>query len=474
MPRKEGLRVLGALFVGGLARCLVIATAGSLPACAKGQPSGAPASSAATALPAGDGGTQAAAPSKDANVAGLSKDANVAAPPKNANVIVLSIDSLRADMPWAGYPRPIAPRLTELEARAVSYTHAHSISSYTSMSLGGFLGGRLPSELVRSGYFFGTYRKNVFFPQLLKKAGIHTMGVMAHMYFQSAGFDAGFDDWRLVPGITFDPNTDRDITSPAHEKLAEEMLGDPANASRRFFFWAHFLDPHDQYQRHEGIDWGKSARDRYDGEVTFTDRYVGKLLDFIAKQPWADRTILIVTSDHGEEFGEHNMSRHGFEIWETLTHVPLMVLAPGNAPRRIDVLRSAVDLAPTILAFFGVAPDPSPDPPYEGHSLVREIYGGPAESRDIWVDLPMTSDNGKRRALLHDSEKLLCFDGDTFCKLFDLANDPLEHAPLPHGPEFTAMKARYDEAAKSIQEVAPYACKGDCLNHGYEKKKEGN
>jgi hypothetical protein len=75
---------------------------------------------------------------------------------------------------------------------------------------------------------------------------------------------------------------------------------------------------------------------------------------------------------------------------------------------------------------------------------------------------------------LHDSEKLLCFDGDTFCKLFDLANDPLEHAPLPRGPEFTAMKARYDEAAKSILEVAPYACKGDCLNHGYEKKKEGN
>jgi choline-sulfatase len=464
MPRKIGSHVFSVLLAGGLAGGVIVAMACSLPACSKGLSSGAPASSAATILDAGDGGAHA--PSTTMPTA----RAVPQAPPKDANVIVLSIDSLRADMPWAGYARPIAPRLTELETRAVSYTRAHSISSYTSMSLGGFLGGRLPSELVRSGYFFGTYRKNVFFPQLLKKAGIHTMGVMAHMYFQSAGFDAGFDDWRLVPGITFDPNTDRDITSPAHEKLAEEMLGDPANESRRFFFWAHFLDPHDLYQRHDGIDWGKSARDRYDGEITFTDRYVGKLLDFIAKQSWADRTILIVTSDHGEEFGEHNMSRHGFEIWETLTHVPLMVLAPGNAPRRIDVLRSTLDLAPTILEFFGVAPDPS----YEGHSLVGEIYGGPAEARDIWVDLPMTSDNGKRRALLHDSEKLLCFDGDTFCKLFDLANDPLEHAPLPRGPEFKAMKARYDGASKSIQEVAPYACKDDCLNHGYAKKKEGN
>src|SRR6185312_8723886 len=193
-----------------------------------------------------------------------------AGPPKDANVILISIDSLRADMPWAGYARPIAPHLTELEKRAVSFRRAHSMSSYTSMSLGGLLGGRFPSELVRSGYFFGTYRKDVFFPKLLQKAGVHTMGVHAHMYFKSAGFDQGFDEWKLVPGITFDPNTDRDVTSPGSEKLAEQLLGEPENASRRFFFWAHFLDPHDLYMTHEGIDWGKGPRDRYDGEVEYT------------------------------------------------------------------------------------------------------------------------------------------------------------------------------------------------------------
>ena len=75
-------------------------------------------------------------------------------------------------------------------------------------------GGRLPSELHRSGYFFGTYKNNPFFPKLLQSAGIHTMGVQAHMYFKAAGFEQGFDDWKIVPGITFDPNTDNDITSP--------------------------------------------------------------------------------------------------------------------------------------------------------------------------------------------------------------------------------------------------------------------
>jgi len=100
------------------------------------------------------------------------------------------------------------------------------------------------------------------------------------MYLKSAGFDQGFDEWKLVPGITFDPNTDRDVTSPGSERLAEQLLGEAANRGRRFFFWAHFLDPHDLYQAHEGIDWGRSPRDRYDGAVRFTDRYVGKLLDF--------------------------------------------------------------------------------------------------------------------------------------------------------------------------------------------------
>ena len=212
------------------------------------------------------------------------------------------------------------------------------------------------------------------------------MGVQAHMYFKAAGFDQGFDDWKIVPGITFDPNTDRDITSPQSEQLAEKLLGDPANESRRFFFWAHFLDPHDQYMRHEGIDWGKTDRDRYDGEVTFTDQYIGKLLDFIAAQSWASRTVIIVTSDHGEEFGEHNMTRHGFELWETLVRVPAHDRrARRRAAARSTSPRSAIDLAPD---------DPRPlrraaraRRSRASRSSARST-ARPSEPRDVVVDLP--------------------------------------------------------------------------------------
>jgi arylsulfatase A-like enzyme len=408
--------------------------------------------------------TQGSAPVDAASPATAPSSTAVAGPPKDCNVVLLSIDSLRADMPWAGYPRAIAPHLTEFEKSAVSYTKAYSVSSYTSMSLGGLLGGRLPSELRRSGYFFGTYQRDVFFPKLLQQAGIHTMGVMAHMYFKAAGFEQGFDDWQIVPGVTFDPNTDRDVTSPQSEESAEKLLGDAANASRRFFFWAHFLDPHDLYMRHQGIDWGSTPRDRYDGEVTFTDGHVGKLLDFIASQPWVSRTVVIVTSDHGEEFNEHGMTRHGFELWQTLVRVPLMIRAPGAGARHVDVPRSAIDLAPTILELFGVAPDPS----YEGKSLVAEVYGGPAEARDVVVDLPMTSDNAKRRALIHGDSKLLCFDNDSFCKLFDVDKDPLERSPIKGG-DLPEMRDRYEAVLKRIKEVPPYACTAGCLNNGYKK-----
>jgi choline-sulfatase len=387
-------------------------------------------------------------------------------PPADCNVVLISVDSLRADMPWSGYSRPIAPRLTELERTAVSYTRAHSVSSYTSMSLGGLLGGRLPSELHRSGYFFGTYTGDVFFPKLLQKAGVHTSGVMAHFYFQAAGLEQGFDDWRIVPGVTFDGQTDRDVTSPQSEQVAEEILGDPANDARRFFFWVHYVDPHDLYLRHDGIDWGPGPRDRYDGEVTFTDRYIAKLLDLIASKPWSKRTVVIVTSDHGEEFGEHQMTRHGFEVWETLVHVPMMFVAPGARPRRIDSLRSGLDLAPTILDLFGVAPPAS----FEGHSLVKEIYGGEPEERDVIVDLPLTSNSSRRRALLHGQQKLICFDNDSYCRLYDLPQDPLELSPVMRGADWADLKARYDAALKSIKEVPPYACTGECLDADHRKK----
>lgn len=131
------------------------------------------------------------------------------------NVVLITIDSLRADMPWQGYPRDIAPRLTALAKRSVVYAHAYAISSFTSKSVGGLLAGDYPSALTRDGVFFTKYYpSNLMFPEILQAAGVHTAAGQAHMYLDKGrGFEQGFDAYRVVDGITFDYNKDPYITS---------------------------------------------------------------------------------------------------------------------------------------------------------------------------------------------------------------------------------------------------------------------
>ncbi len=382
---------------------------------------------------------------------------------KELNVLLISIDSLRADMPWAGYPRPIAPRLTEFEGKSVSYTRAYAISSYTSMSVGGLLAGRYPHELKRDGFFFGRYAaQNLMFPEVLKGAGVFTAAAHAHGYFGWAGFDQGFDRWEIVPNLKWNPQADDNVTSPQLEGLAEKLLTE-AGGKGRFFAWFHFMDPHDDYLPHDadGIPpFGGKLRDKYDAEVLFTDRWVGKLLDFVASMPWAKQTAIVITSDHGEAFGEHTQYRHGFEIWENLVRIPLMVQLPGGAARRVDEPRSAIDLAPTILELLGVPPEPS----FVGKSLVPELRGGPVEPRDVLVDLPATSNNDRRRALVSGKKKIYAYGkSELYHKLFDLEADPGEEHPIMKGEDLDAMRAKYKERSALLRDVMPTQCGDGCL-----------
>ncbi|MEZ4446198.1 MAG: sulfatase [Polyangiaceae bacterium] len=372
-------------------------------------------------------------------------------------MLVISVDAMRADMPWNGYPRAIAPNLTALEKKSVSYSRAYSLSSYTAMSMGGFLAGRYPGELMRSGYFFSAYPKEeTLFPELLQKEGVTTISAQAHFYFDElAGFRQGFDIYEMVPGIIKDAKTDNSVTSPEHVDLAIETLKRGAKADEPFFAWYHFMDPHDKYRKHEGFEqFGPTNRDRYDGEIFFADHHIGRLLDFVKKQPWADHTAIVVTADHGEAFGEKNMTRHAFELWEVLVHVPMFVYIPGVEPRKIDMPRSHIDLAPTIFELLGKEAPST----FQGHSLVAEITGKetPPE-RDVIVDLPRTSHNWRRRALVRGQYKIIAFGDDFRFELYDVIADPEERTDLRQQKRdvYEDMRKRYLERVKSIRDICP-------------------
>jgi choline-sulfatase len=387
--------------------------------------------------------------------------------PKIDNVLLISIDALRADMPWNGYPRVIAPKLEAFAKQSVVYTHAYALSSYTSMSLGGLMTGRYPSELPRNGLATSTFGEEAtFLAEVLKAGGVRTIAVHGHVYFQGAtGMNQGFDDWRVLPKITLMPAREGYVVD---DKLADTMiaaLGE--HAKERFFAWVHFMDPHFSYAKHEGFPAftgapekpvppgialgavGQSLRNQYDGEVVFTDSQVGRLLEWLDQQPFGKRTAVIVTADHGEAFGEQKSTfEHGYMLWEVLTRVPLLVRLPGSAARRIDTRRSHIDLAKTILELLQLEPTVS----MRGTSLVPELRGATVPARAVVMDMPYTDQAPRRRALIQSDEKIIVTETEEEPLVFDLKSDPAEQKTLARDDrERTQRLLRsYDEMNRAL------------------------
>jgi arylsulfatase A-like enzyme len=376
--------------------------------------------------------------------------------PADLNVLLITIDTLRADLGYMGNPRPLSPRLDALAKQSVVFERAYSLASYTGKSVGPLLIGKYSSEVDGGFSHFNRYSKTeTFVQERLHAAGVRTLSVQGYWYFfKDAGFERGFDvvDSSAAPKVA-SIEGDQSSNSDEQSDAAIKLLGAPELASQRFFMWAHFVDPHAEYAPHPEHDFGSKPRERYDGEVAFVDQHVGRILDALERAPFGKRTAVIVTSDHGEAFGEHGMIRHGFELWEELVRVPLIVKLPGATPRRVSARRSAIDLVPTLLDLFQV-PFESRGPRdfLSGQSLLPDLFRAAGEvdpARPIFVDMARGPYNAERQALIVDDLKLTASEGRVL-GLYDLAQDPQEGADLsrdearvaPMRRELSAFKAR--------------------------------
>ncbi|RYZ07926.1 MAG: choline-sulfatase [Myxococcales bacterium] len=371
------------------------------------------------------------------------------------NVLFVTIDSLRAD----SFTKEYAPNLYALAQKCTTYDSAYSISSYTAKSVAAFLSGQYPSTLYRSGFFFASYGSaNTFMAEQLQKSGIATLGWFGHMYFSRAkGLEQGFDEWRTTPGISFDAQTDNHVTGDKMTALGIELLGKPELKTKQFFAWAHYMDPHDQYNRHEEAPtFGNKARDRYAQEIFYTDLWVKKLLDFVDQQPFGKDTYLVLSADHGEAFGEHGMYKHAFELWDVLTRVPLVVCGPGVKAQRIKERRSHIDLVPTFLDLLGQ----KPATPLPGQSLGPELTGAepPKPREPIYLELTEDSHNPPRRAVIRGAYKLIWSGPSDKFQLYDLERDPGEEKDLAKTEADTLkdMVAAYRAFWDKLPIVEPY------------------
>jgi arylsulfatase A-like enzyme len=380
---------------------------------------------------------------------------------RDYNLILVTVDTLRAgEMGFLGYDRPTTPNLDALAAEGVAFDRTYAMASYTGKALAPMLIGKYPSETLRDGGHFNTYfAGNTFLAERLHTVGLRTMGVASHWYFRERfGVTQGFDAFDLSPlPAEGQGDTDSTTTGKAVTDAAIRLLQSAGGG--RFFLWAHYFDPHAQYVAHEGAPdftdpakpsgWRQHAA--YDGEVWFTDQQIGRLLEYARAQSWWKDTVVVVTSDHGEALGEHGINfQHGYEIWEPLMRIPLIVRAPGAAPHHVAVKRSIVDLVPTVLDLMRV-PRPAPGE-LSGQSLMDDVFprpGATPEERDVYLDMPDGPFTHLRRGILHGPTpgmKLVHLGGRQY-QLYDLAGDPGEREDLAGdaakvGPMVEALQAK--------------------------------
>jgi arylsulfatase A-like enzyme len=302
------------------------------------------------------------------------------------NIVLISIDTLRADhMPVYGYERDTTPEISRYLAGAQVFQHAYTAACYTSGSVATMLSGLNP---VRHGVrdFFRKLPEDVpILPDHLRELGYQTAAVVSNTVLtdEALGIASRFDffddfvDERELHRDIYERRASR-TTDAALRWLAMERAED-----RSHFLWIHYMDPHapyqppadeisvryshegsralegdlsDSYQRLPGVTDGLDYIDRYDEEIAYTDREIGRFLAAYQKRGLLDDAIVILTSDHGEVLLEHAPHfQHSNEIWQEVLRVPLMIRWPGATPPRNTIAVSLADLTPTLLDHLGAS-----------------------------------------------------------------------------------------------------------------------
>ncbi len=271
------------------------------------------------------------------------------------NVLLITVDTLRPDrLGYAGHTRPTSPTLDRLAAEGVVFTRAYSQSGWTLPSLATILTGRYPKDHQATDFHHALNRSLPTLAGLLKERGYDTRGYVSHALLTARyGLNRGF--WRYDASVLDRGDPHKIATS---RELTELAVRDMHDLKEPFFVWIHHFDPHFAYLRHEPwASFGDRDIDRYDQEIAHTDAHIGRLLDFFRQRGVFDRTVIVFTSDHGEEFGEHGGDLHA-TCYDEVLHVPLIIRGPRIAPRVETTPAEQIDLLPTILARVGVEPPP--------------------------------------------------------------------------------------------------------------------
>ncbi len=274
------------------------------------------------------------------------------APPPN--VLLVTIDTLRADHVGAyGASFAETPSLDRLASEGTRFTRAIASSPLTLPSHSALLTGSHPHELgVRHNGMYRLAPGVETLAERLRGAGWAT-GAFVGSYVLAArfGLDQGFD--------RYDDTTSTQLAGPGgYAERTADAVSDAAlawleAAPRPFFLWTHYYDPHASYKPPAPFKDRFAARP-YDGEISWVDMQLTRILDVLRARRELDRTLVVVTADHGESLGEHGELTHGYALYDAVLRVPLILRGPGvPAGGVVESLVRGIDVAPTVLGLLG-------------------------------------------------------------------------------------------------------------------------
>ncbi len=427
------------------------------------------------------------------------------APAEMPNVLLIVVDTLRADHLSAyGYARATSPHFDRIAQQGVLFERAFSTSSWTLPSHASILTGRYPHEhgAVKDRYD-GRFRG---IAEELLHRGYQTGAFSANFLFFSrpSGFGRGFirfEDFfqtpvdmasRTVFGKKFQMHV---LFRLGYRKIiGRRRAGDINSALLRwldrksdapFFAFLNYYDSHDPYRPPQPYlsrfskvpnpgghinsstqvlsgklspDQVREEIDAYDGAVAYVDDQIDNLMAELKKRGLLENTIVVITSDHGELFGEHNLYRHRYALYRNLIHVPLVVFAPGRVPAgvRVSTPVSNMALPGTLLELLGA----NPNSEFRGPSLVP-LWSTSAAHLDYpfpLAELTQTRIQGLQDApsyygamqSLVSPEWQYIRNEKLGTELFDWNKDPQELKNLAKAPETQTVMSEF---AARLQEM---------------------
>ena len=294
------------------------------------------------------------------------------------NLILITVDTLRADRLGSyGYSKIQTPHIDSLAAQGVRFETVVAQAPLTLPSHSSILTGTYPMfHQVRDNVGYRLENSKRTLAEVLKEAGYKT-GAFVGAYVLSAkfglnqGFDVYDDDFgkRQNGGGIVNLNH---LERPAAEVISRAVQWIGGQRNGPFFAWIHLYDPHDPYDPPAPFNTRFAGR-LYDGEVTYVDQEVGRFVDLLKKRGLFDGTIIALTSDHGESFGEHGEFTHGYFVYDTTLLVPLIIKPTGGSLKNVVVSQQVrtVDLLPTLLQMLRIAVPPN----LQGISMLDLIAG---------------------------------------------------------------------------------------------------